>query len=167
MSWANILKQYEQEFKEAEVNSYTELPDGKYTVKVETARLKESKNHGIPMLAWEFVVVDGEYEGRHEWKYSLIMPERMQWLKQDLFSAGLELEELHRLEEELPSLLDRLLEIKIETKMSKNGKEYRNVYIQKVVDRTPSQKPENPFSPNNPFADDGKPINISDDDLPF
>jgi hypothetical protein len=166
MSWASILKQYQDEYKIAEVNTYEELPDGRYQVRIERVELKESKNQKLPMLEWEFVVVDGKYEGRHEWKYNLIVPDRLKWLKQDLFSAGLELEELHKLEEELPTLLDRVLDIEIATnKSEKTGKNYRNVYIRKLIDSTPLKKPEDPF--NFGTSAGQKDGGISDDDLPF
>ncbi|OYD06081.1 DUF669 domain-containing protein [Paludifilum halophilum] len=166
MSWAAILKQYQDEYKQAEVSSFDELPDGRYRVRVQAARLKESKNQGIPMLEWEFVVAEGKYEGRHEWKYNLIVPDRIRWLKQDLFNAGLDLEELEKLEQELPQLLDRVLEIEIKTnKSEKTGKAYRNVYIRKVIDYKSFRKPDDSFAERHPGQK--QPYDIADDDLPF
>lgn len=78
---------------EAEVDAYTKLLDEKYNMKVEAVRLKISKT-SRPMQDWEFVVADGRYQGRREWKYHLLDKDRIGWLKRDLFRAGLELEDI-------------------------------------------------------------------------
>jgi len=164
MDWKNYLSKFQQAYKETNVsddNNFDELPDGDYVVRVERVELKQSKT-GRPMLEWEFVVYDGEFAGRHEWKYNLLdSVDRIQWLKKDLFRAGLELEDITQLETSLPQLLDRLLEIKIKSRQGNNGQIYRNVYINKEIEKTVSEK--GPFT----GYSDTEPLNITDDDLPF
>jgi len=169
MDWKAYLSKFQQAYKEAEVTDidFDELPDGDYVARVERVELKQSKS-GKPMLEWEFVISDGQFAGRREWKYNLIdNVERVQWLKRDLFKAGLDLEDITKLEESLPLLLDRILEIRIKTKRGNNGETYRNIYIKKHHE---TYKPKtNGLTANlgDPFVDDGKPLEITDDDLPF
>lgn len=166
MNWKDYLSKFKQAYKDADVSdTYDELPDGEYTVRVERVELKESKS-GRPMLEWEFIVHEGKFAGRHEWKYNMLdHVDNIQWLKKDLFRAGLDLEDITQLEESLPLLIDRLLKIEVKTKRANNGNQYRNVYIKKHLE---TYKPQtNGANPSNPFADDGKPLNITDDDLPF
>lgn len=158
MNWKAYLSQFQQSYKNTEVNTFDEIPDGEYIARVERVELKESQS-GRPMMEWEFVIHEGPYKGRHEWKYNILDdPERIGWLKQDLFRVGLELEDITLLEESLSALLDRLLKIEIVTK-SKNGKTYRNLYIKKWI-----KSASDDFST---YQNDQFPINISDDDIPF
>jgi len=170
MDWKKYLSQFQQAYKEADAvdSEFDELPDGDYVARVERVELKQSKS-GKPMMEWEFVVHDGQYTGRREWKYNLIdSVDRVQWLKKDLFKAGLNLEDITKLEESLPLLLDRILEIRIKTKKGNNGQTYRNIYIKKHLETyKPQQTNGVPTNSADPFANDGKPLNITDDDLPF
>lgn len=167
MDWKKYLSQFQQAYKEADAvdSEFDELPDGDYIARVERVELKQSKS-GKPMMEWEFVIHDGQYAGRREWKYNLIdSVDRVQWLKKDLFKAGLALDDITKLEESLPALLDRILEIRIKTKQGNNGQTYRNIYIKKHHETY--EKNGMPTNPANPFTDDGKPLDITDDDLPF
>jgi hypothetical protein len=145
--WAQFLAQYQKSYREAEADVYQEIPDGQYVMKVESVRLKFSKSNRL-MLEWELVVTEGPYKGRREWKFNLLDDEkRIGWLKRDLFTAGLELQEITRLEEELPQLLDRVLQVKIQTKMV-NGNTYRNIYFQKCLEeKRPSASPTGIWMP--------------------
>lgn len=160
MDWKNYLKQFQEAYKEADTeDTFDELPDGEYVVKVERVELKES-NSGRPMLEWEFVVQEGEFAGRHEWKYNLLdNVDRIQWLKKDLFRAGLDLEDITQLEESLPQLLDRKLKITIKTKRVNNGNQYRNVYINKQIE-TASES-------NAAYKNSQLSVTVADDDIPF
>jgi hypothetical protein len=160
MNWKSYLEQFKEAYKNADVSdTFDELPDGEYVVKVERVELKES-NSGRPMLEWEFVVQEGEFAGRHEWKYNLLdNVDRIQWLKKDLFRAGLDLEDITQLEESLPQLLDRKLKITIKTKRVNNGNQYRNVYINKQIE-TASES-------NAAYKNSQLSVTVADDDIPF
>lgn len=165
MNWAEYLKQFQKSYEEAEVDTYEEVPDGEYRVRVFAVRLKVSKNTGRPMLEWEFEILDGKFKGRHEWKYAFLDDaERIQWLKRDLFRAGLHLKDITKLEKELPNLLDRELQIEIVTKTGDNGNAYRNIYIKKLLSESPTNGAAKPVDPalDQPWIP-----KISDDDLPF
>jgi hypothetical protein len=134
---ANILEMLEEldaEFKAAEVEKkeskgdFKPLPDGEYTVSVEKAVLKETKN-GKPMVAFQFNIEEGEYSGRKIFKNAVISSGvGVRILKQDLYNMGIELESLKDLEGALEGALDLKLEVYKKTKG-----EYENVYINKVV----------------------------------
>lgn len=51
--------------------AFEPLPAGKYNVEVtdfrESKAGENAKNPGAPIVAWEFTVTDGEYEGRKIW----------------------------------------------------------------------------------------------------
>lgn len=163
MDWKKYLSKFQEAYKNTDVSddTFDELPDGDYIVRVERVELKESKS-GRPMLEWEFVVEEGNFAGRHEWKYNMLdHVDNIQWLKKDLFRAGLDLEDITQLEEHLPLLLDRRLKINIKTKRVNNGNQYRNVYINKQIEKTGSEKGS--FT----GYSDTQPLNITDDDLPF
>lgn len=163
MDWKSYLSKFQEAYKKADVSddNFDELPDGTYIVRVERVELKESKT-GRPMLEWEFVVDEGDFAGRHEWKYNMLDEmDRIQWLKKDLFRAGLDLEDITKLEESLPQLLDQKLKITIKTKRVNNGNQYRNVYINKQIEADPQSDPFAPYRNNQPT------VNITDDDIPF
>lgn len=172
----DYLKQYEEAYQNAEVKDHTsfdELPDGKYKVQVDRVELAMSKSSGRPQLVWEFVVIEGKFEGRRIWKYNgLNSSEQIEWLKNDLYTAGLELTRLSDLEYRLGELLDQYLEINLKTKIYKN-EPTQNVYINKMIEVNKlsghqTSKGNRTFhKSDNPFADDGRPIDLNDDDLPF
>lgn len=172
----DYLKQYEEAYQKAEVKdntSFDELPDGKYRVQVDRVELSKSKTSGRPHLVWEFVVIEGKFKGRRIWKYNgLNSVEQIEWLKNDLYTAGLELTRLSDLETRLGELLDQFLEINLKTKNTQKGPS-QNVFINRMIEANNrvenrdfrSNRQNN--KPADPFSDDGKPIYISDDDLPF
>ncbi|MDQ0417899.1 hypothetical protein J2Z48_002083 [Croceifilum oryzae] len=130
--WSEYLSQFQKGYQEAEFDVYDDLPDGQYVMNVEAVRFKTSKTNR-PMLEWELAVTEGPFKGRKEWKYHLLDdPDRIGWMKQDLFRAGLQLEDITKLESELPNLLDRKLQIKIQTKSGDNNV-FRNLYFQKQL----------------------------------
>ena len=47
--------------KDAKANEYTEVPDGKYTCKLEKLELGESKK-GQPMVKGQFRILEGQYK---------------------------------------------------------------------------------------------------------
>jgi len=101
VDWKKYLSKFQEAYKNTDVSddTFDELPDGDYIVRVERVELKESKS-GRPMLEWEFVVEEGNFAGRHEWKYNMLdHVDNIQWLKKDLFRAGLDLEDITQLEE--------------------------------------------------------------------
>lgn len=157
MSIWDQLKQYEETFKNAKVeeNTYDDLPDGKYVVRINRAAVEESKATGRPQMVWEMVIEEGSYTGRYVWKYSgLDSIDKITWLKQDLFRVGHPIESLADLQGLLPNLLDNRLKITLKTKTNAKGS-FQNVFFNGPVEanQTPKKAESTPV--------------LTDDDLPF
>ena len=115
-------------------NSFDDLPDGKYACRIDRVEVKPSKTSGRLQLVWEFVVEEGDYEGRRIWKYSgLENAENLKFLKNELWRIGLQLQLISQIEEHLTELLDLIVEVQIKTK-KKGDQEFRNVYVNKRLD---------------------------------
>ena len=134
MDLKDKLAQFDKEWEEAPVESsqqYEDLPDGKYQVVVDSVEITESKAGNL-MLKWEFGVFNGAFKGRKAWKYNgLEKKEHIEWVKKDIFTAGLEIKKISDLPDRLKDLLDRVLEVTIKTK-----NDFTNVYINKLVSST-------------------------------
>lgn len=104
------------------------LPDGRYRVVVEKVELEVSRANN-KMLVWQMRVLGPRYAGRKLWHRNMIVSIRnIRWLKQDLLSAGLELEKLSDLPNRLGELADVMLEVQLKTKG-----ESQNSFINKKV----------------------------------
>jgi len=119
------LSQYDADFEHAEAAESEEVPDGKYQVRVQAARLNKSQA-GNPMLQYDLVVISGQHTGRHIFKNSVLTSNAMPFFKADLKVLEIELPKLSDLPNRLDVMLDQTLEI---TKKTKG--EYSNVYFNK------------------------------------
>jgi hypothetical protein len=132
MDLKDRLAQFDQEWEQAEVETdkeYDALPDGKYQVVVDEVEIVESKAGNL-QLKWQFGVFNGSHKGRKIWKYNgLEKTEHIEWLKKDIYTAGVEVRKLSDLPGQLNQLLDRVLEVTLKTKG-----DFTNVYINKLVD---------------------------------
>lgn len=115
-------------FDEAFVSASTDdedVPDGKWQVNIEKAELVRSQTSGNPMLKWTLRVLGPDHVGRLLWRNNmLVTDENIRWLKTDLKKAGLEIAKAS----DLPSSLDRLLDVKLLVTKKTNG-EFTNIYI--------------------------------------
>jgi hypothetical protein len=116
-----------------EVSSGGELPDGKYTVKVNACVEKETKETGKPMIAWDMVVVEGQpYARKHVFMNRVLDAERKEsigWAKSDFKKIGIDADALPDIQSCCTAALDRVIEIQVKTRG-----EYTNVYVNKMVD---------------------------------
>ena len=117
------LTSFDDEFESAEAPSYEEVPDGKYQVKIQTAKL-ESSQKGDPMIKFDLEIISGSRAGRHIFKNSVITQASLPYVKADLKTLGLELARFSELSGRLEELLDVTLEI---TKRTRG--DYTNVYF--------------------------------------
>ena len=117
------LTSFDDEFESAEAPSYEEVPDGKYQVKIQTAKL-ESSQKGDPMIKYDLEIISGSQAGRHIFKNSVITQASLPYVKADLKTLGLELAKFSELSGRLEELLDMTLEI---TKRTRG--DYTNVYF--------------------------------------
>ena len=121
------LTSFDDEFETADAPSYDEVPDGKYQVKIQTAKL-ESSQKGDPMIKFDLVVISGSQAGRHIFKNSVITQASIPYVKGDLKTLGLELSKFSELSGRLEELLDVTLEV---TKRTRG--DYTNVYFNRRI----------------------------------
>lgn len=140
------LEQYDEAYDEAETSNtdFDTVPDGTYQVYIDEAVMKETKDTRLPMLAWKFKIINGNYEGRVLFKNNVITEKTIGYLKTDLSKCELELKKFSDLPKEVSKLLNVWLEVKV-----KNKGDNQNVYIQRKLDK----------------SDDSK--TVADDDIPF
>jgi len=121
------LAAFDEEYAQAEAPDFDEVPDGKYQVRVESARMAQSQK-GAPMIKWDLVIITGPLEGRHIFKNSVITPSALPFVKGDLKTLGLQLARFSDLPNHLEELLDKRLQI---TKKTRD--EFANVYFNKLL----------------------------------
>jgi len=135
MSWNNDdtmdLAQFDDDFVTADVEEkdFEAVPDGKYQVKVDRVELTRSETSGNPMLKWALKILGPTHKGRLLWRNNVIASkDNVKWLKQDLYTCGLQIDKLSDLPGKLATLLDGGLEV---TKRTKN--EFENIYFNRRI----------------------------------
>jgi hypothetical protein len=125
------LSQFDDEYAAAPVERENDpIPDGKYQVSVHKVELARSKQTDQPMLKWQLKILAPRYAGRIIFRNNMLASaENIKWLKQDLFTCGLELAKLSELPDRLTDLLDVGLEVTVKTKG-----EYSNVFLNRRLD---------------------------------
>ena len=150
--WKDQLSQFDNEYEQASDTASLEVPDGMYNCNIDKVEIVKSKKDN-PMLKWTLRVIDGDYENRLIWKYSMIATKQnVHFLKVDLIICGVDLPVFSDLENYLEDLLDVELEVK-----TKKKDDFLNVYFVRRLET------------NNEFNDDvneNKPVD-SDDEVPF
>ena len=134
------LEQFRAAWNSAEVKDageYTPPPDGKYQVSIDEIRFENAKTSGRLQLAWVLkVVAPDAHKNRKVFHYrGLDKPEAVEWMKQDLFNCGLDVDEIGitDLPNVLPKLLDRIIEVTLKTKKGRDGTDFQNCYINKLL----------------------------------
>jgi hypothetical protein len=135
MSWNNDdtmdLAQFDDDFVSADVEEkdFEAVPDGKYQVKVDRVELTRSETSGNPMLKWALKILGPTHKSRLLWRNNVIASkDNVKWLKQDLYTCGLQMDKLSDLPGKLETLLDVGLEV---TKRTKN--EFENIYFNRRI----------------------------------
>lgn len=131
------LSAYDNDYAVAQPEERSEIPDGKYQVRIETVRLTRSQK-GDPMIKWDLVVISGASSGRHLFKNSVITPPALAIVKGELQTVGIDLVKFSELPQRLEELLDRQLEV---TKRTKG--DYTNVYFNKRLEIPADSIPAN------------------------
>lgn len=125
------LAQFDDAFETAEVEDreYEKVPDGKYQVNVERVELTRAKTSGNPMLKWTLRILAPTHKGRMLWRNNVMVSSmNIKWLKQDLYTCGLQLAKLS----DLPGYLEQLLNIKLEVTKRTHG-ENENIYFNRRI----------------------------------
>lgn len=135
-----MLEGYDDDYQKAEATNGAELPDATYSMLVTDAVIKLTKETQKPMLALSLVVMGGQYDGRKQWRNSVITPESLGFIKSDLKTMGMELEKFSDLEERVSELIGLELDVTVSTK----GK-FRNLYINRVISAPANEPADVPF----------------------
>ena len=132
---------------------FAELPDGPYVCVIDRAEFRTSKS-GNPMMSMTLIVNSGPHENRRIFKRNMLgSPQNMTFLKKDLAACGVDLpDKLSDLP--LESLLDKVIKVTKKTNR-KDGKDFENIYIDRVVADMRSAGPPTSTQEYN------------DDDIPF
>lgn len=135
------LTVFDEEYERAEAPEFEEVPDGKYQVRIEAARLAESSK-GDPMIKWDLVVISGQFAGRHIFKNSVITSASLPFVKGDLKVLGVQLPKFSELPSQLGLVLDKKLQVTKRTK-----EEFTNVYFNKLLTIPEGGGPEDEQAP--------------------
>ena len=113
------------------------LPEGKYQMFVCNVSLGENKFIGVMQLAIGLEVLDGDMKGRKVTKYLPLSVERIEYLKNDLYTLGVDLSGgIVKLGEEatLQSIIDKVVDVTIKHKKKDNGNgTFMNIYINRCL----------------------------------
>jgi hypothetical protein len=125
------LSRFDDDYAAAPVERENDpIPDGKYQVSIHKVELARSRQTDQPMLKWQLKIIAPKYVGRLIFRNNMLASaENIKWLKQDLFTCGLELAKLSELPDRLTDLLDVGLEVTVKTKG-----EYSNVFLNRRLD---------------------------------
>jgi len=125
------LAQFDDAFEAAEVEErdFDAVPDGKYQVNVERVELTRAQTSGNPMLKWTLRIFAPTHKGRMLWRNNVMASaENIKWLKQDLYTCGLQLSKLS----DFPGYLEQLLNVKLEVTKRTRG-ENENIYFNRRI----------------------------------
>jgi len=126
------LAQFDDTFDTAEVEEreFEDVPDGKYQVNVDKVELTRAKTSHNMMLKWTLRIIAPAHKGRLLWRNNVIATDgNIKWLKQDLYTCGLQLKKLS----DLPANLEQLLNLKLQVTKRTTG-ENENIYINKRIE---------------------------------
>lgn len=104
------------------------FPDGTHQAKVSRVSIGENKDHSRLFVVWELEGLSSEAAGITHKHFRTLDDKNLPWLKKELAVCGIGLERLSDLEDRLPELLDKVLEIAVKT-TNKDGKDYTNTYF--------------------------------------
>lgn len=132
-------------------------PDGEHTVKLSNAIqefYEKSNLEKFPCVTLELTIIDGQYAGRSFRKKSILSTkENIGYFKSDLkLILGNVPNEFVYVVPLLQNMgIGKVLKVNVKTIKSPNGKEYKNIYINEVLDKkdvfpAPAQQPLAPAS---------------------
>lgn len=123
-----------------QTQDFIELPKGRYLAVIDAIKLnppKQVNDRIIPeILVYELTISDGEYQGSRFRKEDGIWTEKsLSFIKRDLLTLGCNTpRELQDVPLALQTAVGSTVEIEI-VKTTKNGHEYTNTYIKRVVNQ--------------------------------
>lgn len=138
----------------AKTQEFIDLPEGRYFATIDAIKLNQPKQVNdriIPeILVYELTVSDGEYQGSRLRKEDGVFTEKnLSFIKRDLLTLGCNIpRELEDVPLALQAAIGLTVEIEV-VKTTKNGREYTNTYIQRVVNqmKPSAQQAASQFNP--------------------
>lgn len=131
----DIMKDLESIFDEVKdlEGVYERIPDGEYIANLADITVGESKSER-PMVTFTFEITEGEYAGKNHKKFLMLSGNNESQTRQYLNRFSTEIKKLgvdtskgfNNAIEQLPDHINTECKIKIETTVSKQGKEYIN-----------------------------------------
>lgn len=131
----------------AKTQEFIELPEGRYLAVIDAIKLnqpKQVKDKIIPeILVYELTVSDGEYQGSRFRKEDGIWGDKsLSFIKRDILTLGCSIpRELEDVPLALQAAVGLTVEIEV-VKTTKNGHEYTNTYIRRVVNQMKPPAPQ-------------------------
>ena len=131
----------------AQLQEFIELPEGRYLSVIDAIKLNQSKqvkDKIIPeTLVYELTISDGEYQGSRFRKEDGIWSDKsLSFIKRDILTLGCNIpRELEDVPLALQAAVGLTVEIEV-VKTTKNGREYTNTYIQRVVNQMKPTSPQ-------------------------
>lgn len=118
------------DWDDTEEMSFEDVPDGKYQVRIEAARLNTSKSSGRLQVSMEFTVLTGKFKGRKLFAhYGLDTPDNRGYFRTYLARMGIEWPDKDVLEGALEELVEKLAKVSVKTRG-----EFQNVRIEGAID---------------------------------
>lgn len=116
------LSQFDADFEAAEEPTAYDgkVPEGKYVARIERAYFRSAKSTGAPMLSWELQVLGPSQEGKRLFRNNML--NRMEWVKKDLRTCGIQIARLSELD------LNDLIGLEMDVQVKHNG-DNQNVYL--------------------------------------
>ena len=165
------LSDREDDFANAEeekAKNFDPVPDGKYTVEVEAAKVATSQS-GQAMLKWTLRIVGGKFDGRLLWRNNMLeTKQNLGWLKRDLAISGIVLAKLNDLNDRAQELVGFCFEV-----TQKTTGQYSNIYLnrllsQEEVDKLPPRGDKSQVSNGgNGTSGAARAATEADDVIPF
>lgn len=131
----------------AQLQEFIDLPEGRYFATIDAIKLNQSKqvkDKIIPeTLVYELTISDGEYQGSKFRKEDGIWTDKsLSFIKRDLLTLGCNIpRELQDVPLALQAAVGLTVEIEV-VKTTKNGREYTNTYIRRVVNQMKPSAPQ-------------------------
>lgn len=152
-----LKKAWQQAKKDAKEFSNPHFDDGHYLTKIVKAEVGQSKK-GTDQIVMDFQFIEGEYAGKSKRTWMTLDTGSVQSLAitiSQLDRLGLNDVEPETLEDDLRTLIGKVVRIQLVTTTSKkDGQEYQNIRIEKVVGVDPDTKDATPVADVDPEAEE-------------
>ena len=163
----NAWKAADADEPKEEKREWENPPDGDYQARVHSFDFHDGK--GGLALRTQFEIVGPSNMG---WKVStfhpLENPERLKWTKRHLEALGVSAFSLEELEVNLQTALDKVCEVALKTRKGNDGREYQNLYLNRVMEGfTLSSEGSAEQPPPHSDKDEPAPKGVPLDDIPF